>query len=440
MNMLKQTQTTDEFPVRTKMITGFVALALLVIGGGWWSVTTQIAGAVVGQGRVRVEQQRQPIQHPDGGVVQDVIVQEGDQVERNALLIRLDPTFLNAELDGLTEQRHELVARQARLEAERDGNEVVQFPEDFISLSETDKTVGSLIISQTRLFETRKITLANTIAQMQNRKLQVEIQLNGLDAQQTSIERQLELLGQELETQQGLLDRGLAQAGTVLALQREEARLWGSVGELNATASKSREQIAELDLEVLRLTNQHREDAISERSQVRYDLILLNSQILNVTERLQRLNLHAPVSGIVHGLTVFAPRTVIRPADEVMALIPQDRPLVFEVDIEPIHIDQVYFGQEATLRFPAFNANDSPELFGTVSKISADSFTHESTGASFYRAEVALNPGEASRLPEGIVLLPGMPVETYIRTSDRTPFVYLTKPLADYFNRAFRED
>ncbi len=440
MNMQTQVSANDEFPVRNKLITGVLALALLLGGGGWWALTTQIAGAVVSHGRIRVEQQRQPVQHPDGGVVDEVMVEEGELVERGALLIRLDPTLLNAELTGLKDRRYELFARYARLEAERDDREEVVFSEGLLTTAETEPLVKTLISSQNRLFETRLVTLRHTIEQLQNRKGQVSIQLEGIAAQRTSIDRQIELLRKELGAQQSLLDRGLSQAGTVLALQREEARLLGQIGELGATAAQAREQIAELELEALRLTNQRREDAISEGSNLRYELIQLEAQIRNISERLFRLDVHAPVSGIVHGLKIFAPRTVLRPAEEVMALVPQDRPLVLEVNIEPIHIDQIYIGQPATLRFPTFNAQDTPELFGTVSKISADAFTHEATGANFYRAEVVLNDGEAKRLPEDVTLLPGMPVEAYIRTSDRTPFVYLTKPLADYFNRAFRED
>ncbi|MGB0969055.1 MAG: HlyD family type I secretion periplasmic adaptor subunit [Halocynthiibacter sp.] len=428
-----------DFPVRGKLITGLIALTILLGGGGWWAFTTQIAGAVVSQGQIRVEQQRQVVQHPDGGVVEEVLVEDGQFVSEGALLIRLDPALLQAELSGLTEQRYELLARKSRLEAERDESEIINFPTELTEKSDDNPQIQAVLRGQNNLFITRLTTLASNLQQLENRKGQVEIQLDGIASQQDSITRQTELLRQELATQQSLLERGLAQAANVLALQREEARLLGQSGELSATAARAQEQISELEIESLRTVNQRREDALDQVGTLRFELVDLDTRISNLRERLVRLDVHAPVSGIVYGLQIFAPRAVIRPADEVMALVPQDRPLVLEVNIDPIHIDQVYLGQDATLRFSAFSA-DTPELFGTVAKISADAFSDPNTGASYYRAEVALNDGEASRLPEDLTLLPGMPVEAYIRTSDRTPIAYLVKPLSDYFNRAFRED
>lgn len=429
-----------DFPIRGRIITGVVALGILLGGGGLWAFTTQIAGAVVSSGQIRVEQQSQAVQHPDGGVVEEILVEEGELVQRGDLLIRLDPALLQSELTGQVEQRYELLASMARFEAERDNAETPVFSDELMDGAAESARLRGLMISQETLFETRRTTLQHTLDQLQNRKTQINLQLEGIAAQHNSLNRQIELLRQELETQQSLLDRGLSQAATVLALQREEARLLGQIGEFTATAARANEQISEIDLEALSLTSQRREDAISAISSLRYELITITTQITSLQERLQRLDVHAPVSGIVHGLKVFAPRAVLRPADDVMALIPQDRPLVLVVNIEPIHIDQIYIQQPATLRFPAFSAQDTPELFGYVSKVSADAFTDENTGANYYRAEVALNEGEAARLPQDVTLLPGMPVEAYIRTSDRTPITYLVKPLSDYFNRAFRED
>lgn len=429
-----------DFPIRGRIITGVVALGILLGGGGLWAFTTQIAGAVVSSGQIRVEQQSQAVQHPDGGVVEEILVEEGELVQRGDLLIRLDPALLQSELTGQVEQRYELLASMARFEAERDNAETPVFSDELMDGAAESARLRGLMISQETLFETRRTTLQHTLDQLQNRKTQINLQLEGIAAQHNSLNRQIELLRQELETQQSLLDRGLSQAATVLALQREEARLLGQIGEFTATAARANEQISEIDLEALSLTSQRREDAISAISSLRYELITITTQITSLQERLQRLDVHAPVSGVVHGLKVFAPRAVLRPADDVMALIPQDRPLVLVVNIEPIHIDQIYIQQPATLRFPAFSAQDTPELFGYVSKLSADAFTDENTGANYYRAEVALNEGEAARLPQDVTLLPGMPVEAYIRTSDRTPITYLVKPLSDYFNRAFRED
>jgi HlyD family type I secretion membrane fusion protein len=165
----------------------------------------------------------------------------------------------------------------------------------------------------------------------------------------------------------------------------------------------------------------------------------LAEQRRSLGEQLSRLDIQSPVSGIVYDMQVFTPRSVIRPADPLMYLIPQDRPLVIAAQVDPVHIDQVFPGQDVTLRFSGLDARQTPEVFGHVTKVSADAFKNEATGIPFYRAEVVLNQGEFARLPEGTTLIPGMPVETYIRTNDRTPMAYLVKPFIDYFNKAFRE-
>ena len=155
--------------------------------------------------------------------------------------------------------------------------------------------------------------------------------------------------------------------------------------------------------------------------------------------RLNRLDIRAPVSGIIYSKQVFTPRSVIRAADPVMYLIPQDRPLVVAAQVEPIHVDQVFVSQEVVVRFSAFDSRTTPELFGTVVQVSADAFTDERSQRTYYRAEIRLSEDEIAKLPEGLVMIPGMPVEAFIRTEDRTPLAYLVKPLSDYFAKAFRE-
>ena len=145
------------------------------------------------------------------------------------------------------------------------------------------------------------------------------------------------------------------------------------------------------------------------------------------------------MSGIVYGLQVFAEQSVIRAADPVMFLIPQDRPLVIATQVQVVDIDQIFVGQDVTLRFSAFDQRRTPELTGKVTLISADAFQNETSGLSFYRAEVEVNEGQMERLPPDMTLIPGMPVEAFVRTADRSPMDYLIKPLSDYFTKAFRE-
>ena len=211
------------------------------------------------------------------------------------------------------------------------------------------------------------------------------------------------------------------------------------MGELAASKAQAQERITELEIQELSLTTQRREEAITTLRDLRYRELEFVEQRSSLIADIERQLIRAPVSGIVYGLRVQTMRSVIRGADPVLYLVPQDRPLVIAARVDPIHIDQIVTGQAVNLRFSALDQRTTPELEGKVTLVSADAFEDEQVGISYYRAEIILNPGEVEKLTNGQILIPGMPVEAFIRTADRSPLGYLIKPLADYFNRAFRE-
>ena len=421
------------------MTIGILALFVLVGGFGAWAVKAQISGAIVATGKIEVDQNRQIVQHPDGGVVENILVDEGDVVEEGDILISLDPTLLASELHIIEGQLFELMARGARLEAERDNINEIRFDDELLEIAATNEDVLDQVNGQTRLFVARHASLEKEIEQLGKRRNQISDQIIGIDAQMDAMAIQLDLIGQEMANQQSLLDKGLAQVARVLNLQREEARLSGTVGELKAQRAQAEGRITEIEIEIIKLDTQRREEAITRLRDLQFQELELAEQRRSLKERLSRLDIRAPVSGIVYGLQVFAKRSVIRPADPVLYLVPQDKPLVIMAQVEPIHIDEIYVNQEVTVRFSALDSRTTPELFGKVIQVSADAFQDENTAFSYYRAEIQLNEGEKTRLPEGTILIPGMPVEAYIQTNDRTPLAYLVKPLADYFAKAFRE-
>lgn len=427
------------FSARGHVALGLIGLLLLVGGFGTWAVMSNIAGAIIASGRIEVDRNRQVVQHPDGGVVAEILVDEGDTVKLGDPLIRLDSSLLQSELLIVEGQLFELMARRGRLEAERDGNDTIAFDPDLRKIADQRSEVADLLAGQERLFFARRDSVNREIEQLDKRRGQIGNQIDGIDAQQASLRTQLELIQKELQNQQSLLDRGLAQAATVLNLQRSEADLEGTLGELAASEAQAEGRITEIDIEKIQLGTRQREDAISRLRDLRYRELELAEQRRSLQERLDRLDITAPVSGIVYGLKVYTPRSVIRPAEPVLYLVPQDRPLVIAARVEIVHIDQVFPGQKATLRLSALDQRQTPELFGTVTQVSADAFQDETSGMSFYRAEIELDDGELAKLPEGAVLIPGMPVEAFIRTRDRSPIAYLVKPLADYFTKAFRE-
>ena len=423
---------------RRHLIVGFVSLAVLLGGFGIWSVATNIAGAVIASGQIEVESSRQVVQHPDGGVVASIAVKEGDTVSAGDLLLTLDGSLVKSELAIVEGQLFEIMARRARLTAERDDATEFTFPAELQEMAKTRPEVAELMEGQVLLFEARAETLSRQMAQLTERRAQIESQIKGITAQSAALTTQQNLISQELGDQQALLDKGLAQSSRVLALQREEARLAGQVGELEASAAQARESISEIEIEMLRMASTRREEASTQLRDIGSQELELAERRRALTEQVARLDIRAPVSGVVLGLQTTTPRSVLRPADPVLYLIPQDRPLVIAAQVSPIHVDQVYAGQEAKLIFSAFSSRTTPELTGHVTKVSADALSDQRSGATFYRAEITLDQGEIEKL-EGLTLLPGMPVEAFIKTDDRTPLAYLIKPFTDYFNRAFRE-
>ncbi|PWE32651.1 HlyD family type I secretion periplasmic adaptor subunit [Maritimibacter sp. 55A14] len=426
------------WPARAPLLLGLAAMAALLGGFGAWSAGARIAGAVIAPGRLEVERNRQVVQHPDGGVADRILVEEGDFVEAGQLLLRLDSTQMRSELTIVEDWLFELAARRGRLLAERDGRPTVAF--DAALRGEAARRAGlrEMIDGQRRLHAARALSLARETAQLGKRQGQIASQRAGLAAQRGALAAQIELIGEELSGQQTLLDKGLAERPRVLSLRREAARLEGRDGELAAADAELQGRATEIALEVLKLRSTRREAAIAELRDLRAQEMELAERRRALTGRLSRLDIRAPAAGFVHGLTVSSPGAVIRPAETVLRIVPQDRPLIIAAEIATAHVDEVRVGQEVRLRFPSLGGRRSPELRGRVTKLSVDAFTDSASGRAFYRAEIMPLEGEWARL-SGIDPLPGMPVEAYLSTAERSPLAYLVRPLTDYFTRAFRE-
>lgn len=425
---------------RKPLMLGLIAIVLLVGGLGVWAVTTTLSGAIVANGMIEVESNRQAVQHPDGGVVDEVLVREGDVVEAGQVLIRLDRQRLTSELSIIESQLFKLMAQRGLFEAERDGAAEITFDPELLAAVDRYPEIGEMLDSNRRLFAQRAENLASSIEQLGKRKAQIASQIEGLNAQYTALESQLALVEQELTGQVKLQEQGLAQLTRVLGLQREQASLLGSSGEIVASIAQSEGQITEIDIEIQKQQAQMREEAIAQLSQQEGNELELAERRRALLEQLNRLDIRAPVAGAVHELTVFGERSVIRPAEPILFIVPQDRPLIIAVQVETIHIDQVHVGQDVVLRFSAFDTRRTPEIWGRVISVSPDVIQDQRTGRTYYRARVEISEGETSKLPEGSVLVPGMPVQAYLRTGERSPAAYLLRPFIDYFTTAFREN
>jgi len=424
--------------VRGPLLIGGVALVILFAGFGGWAMSSQLAGAVVASGQIEVDRNRQAMQHPEGGRVADVLVSEGDRVAAGDIVLRLEPGQIARDLAVATAQLFEARLRRARLEAERDGAEEIVFPDALMAAAATDPGLSDLLQGQANLFEARAESLAREATQLRGRVTQIAAQIAALEAQEAALVEQLDLVDADLDRQQGLLSRGLIEMDPILRLRRDAAQLRGALGEVEARKAEAAERVIETELAILQLASTRREEAIGELREIRVSEEELRQRVTDLDRRIGELELRAPVDGRIIGLQVFGPQAVVRAADPVAYLVPEGRPLIITARVPAIDVDEVFVGQAVSLRFPAFDLRNIPDLTGTVTQVSADVFTDDMTGISFYRAEIVLGEGEIARLGAR-QLLPGMPVDAFIRTRDRTPLAYLLEPLSAYFARAFRE-
>lgn len=423
---------------RFPLWSGITALVLLVAGLGAWSFGTTLAGAVIAQGIVQVESNRQVVQHPQGGVIDEILVKNSDAVRKGEVLIRLDGRRLKSERSIVERQLLEIGARKARLIAERDNAKTIDFSQLSREGAATPPGLEQIMQGEATLFHARREAIEQERSLLAKQNDQIESRILGIRAQISALRVQAELVLAEQQSQERLLEQQLSQAGRVSELRREHAGLQGQIGQLEAELGALRGEVTSNEITALQLETRRREDAVTQLRDLEFREIELAERLIVLNDSLSRLEIRAPVAGIVYGMSVFAVEAVVQAAEPLLYIIPQDQPLVVSTRIEAIHIDEIYQGQEAELRFPAFDQRRMPEIRGQVTRISADVLEDQATGLSFYTAEVLPLDAELHKLGEQ-ALLPGMPVEAYLRTRDRTPIDYLTEPLTIFFTRAFRE-
>jgi HlyD family secretion protein len=418
---------------------GFLTLGILVGGLGAWSVLTTLSGAVIAPGQIEVSQSRQVVQHPDGGVVEAILIAEGATVAAGDVLLRLDGSALRSEQAIVAAQLMELAARRARLEAQRDDAAAPTFPEAVIQAASLRRDVAEMVAGQAGLFERQADALGQAQELRRTRIAQIESQMEGLQAQQTANETQIRLLTNEIATQRDLLERGLTQSARVSELERDLAQMQGRAGELTSALAEAAGRVTEIEIEIAALSTQSREEAEAELRDVVARQLELTERDNALNERINRLEVRAPTSGIVLGLAVTTPRSVIRPAEALLHIVPQDRPLLVAARVPVTHVDEVHPGQSVRLVFSSLPTNNTPEVTGTVMLVSADALADERTGATYFRAEIAIDAKTLQQDLGGVEIVPGMPVDAFLRTADRTPLSYFLKPFTDYFRTAFRE-
>ena len=423
--------------IRRHVIFGCVVVAFLAVGLGGWAATAEIAGALIAQGSLVVDSNVKKVQHPTGGVVGEVRARDGDRVKAGDILVRLDETVTGANLAIITKGLTELYARKARLGAERDGADSVPAPKQLADKT-NDPDVQEALASERKLFELRRTARLGQKDQLQQRIKQLQEQITGLTAQQAAKSKEMDIIAQELQGVRDLWAKNLIQINRLTSLEREEARLQGEHGQLIATAAEAKGKIVETELQILQVDQQFTSDVAKELRDTDSKIGEYVERKVTAEDQLKRTDLRAPQDGIVFQSTANTVGGVITAGDPVMLIVPQMDTLLVEAKVEPKDIDQIQFGQPVVLRFSAFNMRTTPEINGTVVRVGADTSTDQRTGQSYYLVRIAMTPEEVAKLGD-VKLTPGMPVEAFIQTGNRTMMSYLVKPLHDQLKRAFRE-
>jgi len=423
--------------IRLHLVVGLAVVVLLAGGLGGWASTVQISGALIAPGQIVVETNVKKVQHPTGGVVGEVRARDGDVVKAGDVVVRLDATITKANLAIVTRNLDAAMAQAARLEAEQRGLDKIKFPPQLTERVR-DPDVAGIMASESKLFDVRVNSRTGQKSQLRERITQLKEQIEGLSAQQRAKEQEIALVEQELTGVRDLYEKHLVQLSRLTSLERDAARLSGERAQYVAARAEAKGKITETELQIIQIDK----DMVSEVSK---DLRETNDKIGELVERkvtaedqLRRVDIRAPQDGIVEQSTVHTVGGVINAGDAIMLIVPQTDDLQVEAKVNPQDIDKLQIGQKTLLRLSAFNQRTTPELNGVVSRVSPDVTTDQRTGQSYYTIRVSMPPEEVARLGD-VKLIPGMPVEAFVQTGDRTVMSYLMKPLNDQLMRAFRE-
>jgi HlyD family secretion protein len=435
--MIDLGQKGTRFSIKRHLLVGLSVVILLAGGLGGWASTAQISGALIAPGSIVVESNVKKVQHPTGGVVGEVRAHDGDLVKAGDIVVRLDDTVTKASLAIVTKNLDGLWARAARLEAEQRGLDKITFP-PMLTDRASDPEVKAVMASEAKLFEVRVNGRTGQKAQLRERIVQLNEEIKGLAAQEKAKDQEIELVEKELTGVRDLYDKHLVQMARLTTLERDAARLSGERAQYIASRAQAKGKITETELQIIQVDK----DVVSDVSK---DLRETNDKIGEFVERkvtaedqLRRVDIRAPQDGMVLQSSVHTVGGVITAGDAIMLIVPQADDLQVEAKVAPQDIDKLQVGQKTLLRLSAFNQRTTPELNGVVTRVSPDTTTDQRTGQSTYTIRVSMPPEEIARLGD-VKLIPGMPVEAFVQTGDRTLLSYLIKPLNDQLMRAFRE-
>src|SRR4051812_31337032 len=418
-------------------LAGLVIVIVLAGGVGGWAGTMTLSGALIAQGSVVVDTNVKKVQHPTGGIVGELRVRDGDRVKQGDVVVRLDDTVTRANLAIVTKGLDELAARKARLESERDGAERVNFPPDLLARAQASD-IAAIVDGERKLFELRRNARVGQKEQLRQRIDQLKEEITGLKAQRDSKQKETKLIDREREGVYDLWKQKLVPLTKLTELERSAVRLEGEAGQLVAQTAQVAGKMSETELQILQIDRDLSSEVAKETREIDGKIGEFIERKITAEDQLKRVEIRAPQDGTVFQLNVHTVGGVITAGDAMMMVVPDADSLTVEARINPQDIDQLQVGLDALMRFSAFNQRTTPEIVGKVTRVSADTTTEQRTGQSYYTIRISLPPEEIAKLGE-VRIVPGMPVEAFVQTGDRTMISYLVKPLHDQLMRMFRE-
>lgn len=423
---------------RPIILVGLLFVLVMFGGLGTWAATAPLDSAVIAPGTIIVESNRKAIQHLEGGIVRDILVDEGDQVEAGDVLVRLDATRAAANEAVNRKSLNEALALEARLVAEKNDADSVTFPEDLKARAETDPDVAALLEDQRGQFQERKRSIEGQIAILKQRIQQYRQEIVGLEAQHQSGLRQRDIFKEELVGLRELYEKGYYPRTRILAMEREVANLEGTIGSTLADIARAEKGIGEADLQIIQTRQKFREEVVARLREVRNEIGQIREKLVVARDTLERIDIRAPLDGTVQNIQIHTQGGVIRPGDTIMEIVPLDDRLVIEGQVSPTDIDSVRPGLEAEVRLSALSMRKTPIILGEVTTVSQDRIVDERQNTAYFRMEVVVPDEELAKLGEQ-TLTAGMPAEVVVKIGERTVLDYIVKPLTDYFAKAMTE-
>lgn len=419
---------------------GWIAILLVFGVFGVWAAIAPLKSASVAPGEVVVQQNNRVVEHYEGGIVSEILVEEGDRVEFNEVLIKLTPTQMESELNSTNNRLNALLTQEARLRSERMGLSAVEYPAELLE-QRSNTVIQELMAGQSDLFSARKNSLEQELSIYQQKISALNEQVSGLEALVVSLEERIDSYETEIEDWEELYKQQFTEKTRLQEMKREYSRLVGEKSSNLADIARIKVQVEETRSQLVLRKQSFIEDGVSELRSIQAEKLDLIERKMALTDRLNRLEIRSPADGVIKGLTVFTVNSVVKSGETLMEVIPFTDQFHVLAKVSSSDIDRVVEGLLADIRLSAFNTQTTHVVEGRVINVSADSFEDQKTGDKYFEARVLVTENGAAQMKrDGVFLLPGMPAEVIIKTGERTLLGYILKPFENMFVRSFNED